>query len=41
LLAPPRALDEVLFRLVQAENRAMRFIDLPFGMSVFAIARRD
>jgi len=36
----PRPLNEALYRLLQAETRLMRRTDLPFGVSLLAVARK-
>jgi SAM-dependent methyltransferase len=40
LVALPRPLDRTLFRLLSLENYVARRVSLPFGVSVFCIARK-
>jgi trans-aconitate methyltransferase len=37
---PPRRVNQLLSRLFAAERRPLRHVDLPFGVSVLALARR-
>jgi SAM-dependent methyltransferase len=36
----PEFMNEAAFRVMQAENRLMRHMDLPFGVSILAVAER-
>lgn len=40
LVQPFRPVNALLFHIISAENAALRYVNLPFGTSVFAIARR-
>jgi SAM-dependent methyltransferase len=40
LVALPRAVDRTLFRLLALENYVARRVRLPFGVSVFCVARK-
>jgi hypothetical protein len=40
LAVPGRTVNELLTRVFAAERRVLRHVDLPFGVSVLALARR-
>jgi SAM-dependent methyltransferase len=40
-VVPPRAVNEALARVFAAERRPLRHVDLPFGVSALALARRS